>query len=247
MTRMAVVSLLLTFLGCTDSRVAAGSTTNSAGPAGGDGGGGGGAGGTGEPECPVGQRRARIPGALVDPAGGCVRADPTGIVLVDVCLQDPATPTAPSFYCIARVSDGSEVWVRHRSSLFPMPGSSRACVETPGPVSREIPPPCFATSCPIRDGGSSAPGSLCSEETTRRILRCGESQSSWDEDCCLRTSCVDGAADACEGGECVALEGAGWTQLAYEYEATEAATEDWLNEACRGYPFLSETPQGYCF
>lgn len=158
---------------------------------GGTGGAGGGAGGGASTlSCPAPWTRLTGHLAAVADAGStCLETEAR--IAVDVCVTDVVG--TGWLACFRQREDGRRIWLGDDQEVRLDETVWELCPEQDNP-----PPPCFTGSCafdpPVAQAGVV---SNCTEAETRERFFCGEAESLWDESCCARAPCVDGA---CQGG-----------------------------------------------
>lgn len=118
-----------------------------------------------------------------DEAAQCLRTEPAERVDLFFC-RDPSGDLTPSQRCIEDES-GRRFWFWGARSLV-LPAGQAFC-----DPDRALPRPCY-TPCTEPTLGTPYLSSLCGEEETRIVGRCGENDSAFDESCCKRPFCVDG-------------------------------------------------------
>jgi hypothetical protein len=159
-------------------------------------------------ECKEGFSPTTLVGVRQLAEGDCLDTEES--VVLELCSAADGFDI-PLLACVQN-EGGERYWVRnHDQNLGETPGF------TPCSEAEEVPPPpCFVGDCgPDR---TAYPNSNCSQEETEAVLRCGEPDSPWDENCCLRPFCVDGACDP--GFVCTPVAGLEyWT---YPYATTNS-------------------------
>lgn len=132
-------------------------------------------------ECEEGFAPTTLVGARQLAEGDCI--DTEEALVLELCAVYKSVGE-PYLSCV-QTDAGERYWVRgHDTELGETPGFT-FCSEV-GEVS---PAPCFVGNCGLQE----YPFSNCSEEQTKAVLRCGKPDAPWDENCCRRDYCLDGA------------------------------------------------------
>jgi hypothetical protein len=104
--------------------------------------------------------------------------------VIDVCVTDVSLPS-PRYLCFGHRDSSQTAWIfALQDELQLDPAEWATCEEE-----ARIPSPCFVHSCeqpyPME--------STCSEAKTAESFGCGAVDAAYDDDCCRRPSCQDGA------------------------------------------------------
>lgn len=162
-------------------------------------------------ECEEGFLPTITVGARQLAAGDCI--DTEEAIVLELCVGQKGFDK-PTFACV-QTEAGERYWVRNHDQLRGLTPGFTPCSEP----DESPPPPCFVGNCgPSR---YDFPFSNCSQEQTELRLRCGESDSVWDENCCRRPFCENGACEA--GFVCRPLDGTGYSTFPYATIDAEGA------------------------
>ncbi len=159
-------------------------------------------------ECEEGFLPTITVGARQLAEGDCI--DTEEATVLELCIGFRPL-NKPTLACV-QTEAGERYWVRHHDQEVGVTPGFTPCS---GP-DEYPPPPCFVGTCGTERYES--PYSNCSQELTKSRLRCGFSDSVWDENCCLRQFCIDGACDP--GFVCRLIDGVKYST--YPYATTDA-------------------------
>jgi hypothetical protein len=126
-------------------------------------------------------------------AGSCVDTAEALLNELEVCVD--SEQYQEQHYCVQSRAEGTQYWVRLSSP--PTPSQEWLPCEP----AMSLAPACAFSTCQATgpNGEFGSPSSTCSPSVTAERYACGDGNSVWDQNCCLRSYCdVD---EDCSAGQ----------------------------------------------